>query len=261
MSMKASEIVRKSRDTNRLTAIELAELIFEDFFELHGDRRFADDPAIMGGIGTLNNKPVTIIGTQKGHDLKENVYRNFGSPNPEGYRKAIRLMKQADKFNRPIVTFINTSGAFCDLDSEDRGIGEAIAESLLTMSQLTVPMIAILVGEGGSGGALALGMGNKVWIMENAMYSVLSPEGFSSILWKDSSRSKEAAELMKLTPKDLLELEIVDKIIPESRRKVALSNDKIVALLRQEISDALEKMSTWDKDQIVSQRQDRFRKF
>lgn len=261
MTTNASEIVRKSRDTNRLTAIELAEVIFEDFLELHGDRRFADDPAIMGGVGLLNNKPVTIIGTQKGHDLKENIYRNFGSPNPEGYRKAIRLMKQAEKFNRPIVTFINTSGAFCDLDSEDRGIGEAIAESLLVMSQLTVPMIAILVGEGGSGGALALGMGNKVWIMENAMYSVLSPEGFSSILWKDSSRSKEAAEIMKLMPDDLLELEIVDKIIPESRRKIALPTNKIVASLRQEIIAALEEMSAWDKDYIVSQRQDRFRKF
>lgn len=259
--MNANEIVKNARDINRLTTKELAERIFDTFFELHGDRYYGDDPAIVGGLATLNGQPVTVIGTQKGHDLKENLHRNFGSPNPEGYRKSIRLMKQAEKFNRPVVTFINTSGAYCDIESEDRGIGEAIAESLITMSQLKVPILSILVGEGGSGGALALAMGNKVWMMENAMYSVLSPEGFASILWKDSSRSKEAAEIMKLTPTDLSDLEVVDRIVPESRRKVKLKEDEVVQLMRKEIIQALNEMAEWNQDFIVEQRQERFRKY
>lgn len=259
--MNANEIVKNARDINRLTTKEFAERIFDTFFELHGDRYYGDDPAIVGGLATLNGQPVTVIGTQKGHDLKENLHRNFGSPNPEGYRKSIRLMKQAEKFNRPVVTFINTSGAYCDIESEDRGIGEAIAESLITMSQLKVPILSILVGEGGSGGALALAMGNKVWMMENAMYSVLSPEGFASILWKDSSRSKEAAEIMKLTPIDLSDLEVVDRIVPESRRKVKLKKDEVVQLMRKEIIQALNEMAEWNQDFIVEQRQERFRKY
>lgn len=259
--MNANEIVKNARDINRLTTKEFAERIFDTFFELHGDRYYGDDPAIVGGLATLNGQPVTVIGTQKGHDLKENLHRNFGSPNPEGYRKSIRLMKQAEKFNRPVVTFINTSGAYCDIESEDRGIGEAIAESLITMSQLKVPILSILVGEGGSGGALALAMGNKVWMMENAMYSVLSPEGFASILWKDSSRSKEAAEIMKLTPTDLSDLEVVDRIVPESRRKVKLKKDEVVQLMRKEIIQALNEMAEWNQDFIVEQRQERFRKY
>lgn len=257
----ANEIVNKARAIDRLTAKEWAEELFENFFELHGDRRFGDDPAIIGGIATLEGQPVTIIGTQKGHDLKENVYRNFGSPHPEGYRKSIRLMKQAEKFNRPVVTFINTSGAFCDVESEDRGIGEAIAESLLTMSQLKVPILSIFIGEGGSGGALALGMGNKVWMMENAMYSVLSPEGFASILWKDSSRSKEAAEIMKLTPTDLLELTVVDRIIHESRRKVKLKREEVIHNVRKDIIQALAEMSEWSEEEVIQQRQARFRMY
>lgn len=156
---EANEIVKNARSVERLTTKEFAEQLFDNFFEMHGDRRFGDDPAIIGGVGLLDGSAVTVIGTQKGRDIKENVYRNFGSPHSEGYRKAIRLMKQAEKFNRPIVTFINTSGAFCDVESEDRGIGEAIAESLLVMSQLTVPILSIFIGEGGSGGALALAMG------------------------------------------------------------------------------------------------------
>lgn len=258
---EANEIVKNARSVERLTTKEFAEQLFDNFFEMHGDRRFGDDPAIIGGVGLLDGSAVTVIGTQKGRDIKENVYRNFGSPHPEGYRKAIRLMKQAEKFNRPIVTFINTSGAFCDVESEDRGIGEAIAESLLVMSQLTVPILSIFIGEGGSGGALALAMGNKVWMMENAMYSVLSPEGFASILWKDSSRSKEAAEIMKLTPKDLLELEVIDKIIPETRRKVKLKKDEVLLKMRGEVAAALREMKQWDKETIVEQRQERFRKY
>lgn len=258
---EVNEIIKNARSVERITTQEFAELLFENFFEMHGDRRFGDDPAIIGGVATLNGSPVTIIGTQKGRDIKENVYRNFGSPHPEGYRKSIRLMKQAEKFNRPIVTFINTSGAFCDVESEDRGIGEAIAESLLVMSQLTVPILSIFIGEGGSGGALGLAMGNKVWMMENTMYSVLSPEGFASILWKDSSRSKEAAEIMKLTPDDLLELQVIDKIIPESRRKVKLKREELISRMRQDIVEALEEMQSWNKDKIVEQRQARFRNY
>lgn len=257
----ANEIVANARSTERLTTLELAEGVFDNFFELHGDRKFGDDSAIIGGIATLDGRPVTIIGTQKGRDIKENIYRNFGSPNPEGYRKSIRLMKQAEQFNRPVVTFINTSGAYCDVDSEDRGIGEAIAESLLVMSQLKVPILSIFIGEGGSGGALALGMGNKVWMMENTMYSVLSPEGFASILWKDSTRAKEAAEIMKLTPNDLLELTITDKIISETRRKVKLTKPELIARMREEIRAALDEMMSWDAEFVVEQRQERFRQF
>lgn len=257
----ANQIVDNARSIARLSTLELAEGIFTDFFELHGDRKFGDDAAVVGGIAKLNGRPVTVIGTQKGKDLKENIYRNFGSPNPEGYRKSIRLMKQAERFNRPVVTFINTSGAYCDIDSEDRGIGEAIAESLLVMSQLRVPILSIFIGEGGSGGALALGMGNKVWMLENTMYSVLSPEGFASILWKDATRSKEAAGIMKLTPTDLLELTIVDKVISETRRKVKLTKTELINRMREEIEIGLEEMMAWSPEQVVEQRQNRFRQF
>lgn len=257
----ANQVVDNARSIARLSTLELAEGVFTDFFELHGDRKFGDDPAIIGGIAKLNGMPVTIIGTQKGKDLKENIYRNFGSPNPEGYRKSIRLMKQAERFNRPVITFINTSGAYCDIDSEDRGIGEAIAESLLVMSQLRVPILSIFIGEGGSGGALALGMGNKVWMLENTMYSVLSPEGFASILWKDAKRSKEAAGIMKLTPTDLLELTIVDKVISETRRKVKLTKTELINRIREEIEIGLEEMMTWTPEQVVAQRQNRFRQY
>lgn len=258
---EAYEIVQAAREINRFTTKELAENIFDAFFELHGDRRFGDDPAILGGIASLDGRAVTVIGTQKGHDVKENVHRNFGSPHPEGYRKSIRLMKQAEKFGRPVVTFINTSGAFCDVESENRGIGEAIAESLLVMSQLKVPILSIFIGEGGSGGALALGMGNQVWMMENSMYSVLSPEGFASILWKDSSRSKEAAEVMKISPQNLLDLDVVDKIIPESKRKKKMKNEDILYSMRKEILETLNMMDQWDEEYIVQQRQKRFRQF
>ncbi|UJF14704.1 acetyl-CoA carboxylase carboxyl transferase subunit alpha [Jeotgalibaca sp. MA1X17-3] len=258
---EAYEIVQAAREINRFTTKELAENIFDAFFELHGDRRFGDDPAILGGIASLEGRAVTVIGTQKGHDVKENVHRNFGSPHPEGYRKSIRLMKQAEKFGRPVITFINTSGAFCDVESENRGIGEAIAESLLVMSQLKVPILSIFIGEGGSGGALALGMGNQVWMMENSMYSVLSPEGFASILWKDSSRSKEAAEVMKISPQNLLDLDVVDKIIPESKRKKKMKNEDVLHLMRKEIIGTLNMMDEWTQEYIVQQRQKRFRQF
>ena len=255
------EIITAARSISRLTATEMIHAICDGFVEFHGDRKFGDDPAIVGGIALLDDMPVTVIGTQKGHDVTENVYRNFGSPHPEGYRKAIRLMKQAEKFNRPIVTFINTSGAFCDVDSEDRGIGEAIAESLLVMSQLTVPFIAIFIGEGGSGGALALAMGNEVWMLENTMYSVLSPEGFASILWKDSSRSDEVAKVMKLTPDDLFSLDVIDKIVMETRRKVARKSDDVMLELKRELSAKLKELKQLTPAELVEQRQKRFRNY
>lgn len=257
----ANKIVSNARKTERLTTKELAEGVFDSFFELHGDRKFGDDPAIIGGIASLDGMPVTVIGTQKGREIKENIFRNFGSPTPEGYRKSIRLMKQAEQFKRPVITFVNTSGAYCDVDSEDRGIGEAIAESLLVMSQLEVPILSIIIGEGGSGGALALAMGNKVWMLENTMYSVLSPEGFASILWKDASRAKEAAEIMKLTPTNLLELGVVDKVISETRRRVKLRDEELIVRMRQLITAALQEMMTWTPTEVVAQRQKRFREF
>lgn len=258
---EAIEIVALARKTSRLTALEIIESIFEGFIEFHGDRSFRDDKAIVGGIATLNGQPVTVIGNQKGHELKENIERNFGSPHPEGYRKALRLMKQAEKFNRPIVTLINTSGAYCGVEAEERGQGEAIARNLVEMSQLTVPVISIIIGEGGSGGALALAMGNQVWMMEHTMYSILSPEGFSSILWKDASRSNEAAEIMKLTAQDLLGLDIIDRIIPEVQEGELLSHDAILISLKKQIAKELSTLSDKTSAELVEERYQRFRKY
>ena len=198
-----------------LHAEDYIKLIFNNFFELHGDRNYRDDKAIIGGIGLLEDIPVTIIGIQKGKNLKENMERNFGSPYPEGYRKALRLMKQAEKFKRPIICFINTSGAYCGVEAEERGQGEAIAKNLLEISQLTVPIISIIIGEGGSGGAIALACGDRVWALENSIYSILSPEGFASILLKDSSKAQEVSEIMGITSYDLLEKGVIEKVIKE----------------------------------------------
>lgn len=213
MSSDVSRILKEARDQGRLTTLEYAELIFDDFMELHGDRHFADDGAVVGGIARLDGRPVTVIGIQKGKNLQENLKRNFGQPNPEGYRKALRLMKQAEKFGRPVVTFINTAGAYPGVGAEERGQGEAIARNLLEMSDLKVPIIAIIIGEGGSGGALALAVADKVWMLEHSMYAILSPEGFASILWKDGSRATEAAELMKITAGELYNMGVVDRVI------------------------------------------------
>ena len=210
-----ARILKEARDQGRLTALDFAQGIFDDFIELHGDRNFRDDGAIIGGIGRLNGQAVTVVGIQKGRNLQDNLSRNFGQPHPEGYRKALRLMKQAEKFGRPVVTFINTAGAYPGVGAEERGQGEAIARNLMEMSDLKVPIIAIIIGEGGSGGALALAVADKVWMLENTIYSILSPEGFATILWKDGSRSEEAAELMKITSGELLNMGIVDKVIPE----------------------------------------------
>ncbi|WP_414840180.1 acetyl-CoA carboxylase carboxyl transferase subunit alpha [Carnobacterium sp. TMP28] len=258
---EASEIVVLSRKTSRLTALEIFEEIFENFIEFHGDRSFRDDKAIVGGIATLNGQPVTVIGNQKGHELTENIERNFGSPHPEGYRKALRLMKQAEKFHRPIITFINTSGAYCGVQAEERGQGEAIARNLMEMSQLKVPIISLIVGEGGSGGALALAMGNQVWMMEHTMYSILSPEGFSSILWKDASRAGEAAEIMKLTAADLLGLDIIDQIIPETAQDRLLDNDTILKNLKEKLIGALNELTPKSSSELIEERYQRFRKY
>lgn len=258
---EAMEIVALSRKTSRLTALEIMESVFDDFIEFHGDRSFHDDKAIVGGIATLNGQPVTVIGNQKGHEVKENIMRNFGSPHPEGYRKALRLMKQAEKFNRPVITFVNTAGAYCGVEAENRGQGEAIARNLIEMSKLKVPILSIIIGEGGSGGALALAMGNKVWMMEHTMYSVLSPEGFSSILWKDATRSKEAAELMKLTAQDLFGLDIIDFILPETNSEGLLSQEQILKEMKENISSTIKELSTKTPDQLVEERYQRFRKY
>lgn len=258
---EAMEIVALSRKTSRLTALEIMESVFTDFIEFHGDRSFHDDKAIVGGVATLNGQPVTVIGNQKGHDIKENILRNFGSPHPEGYRKALRLMKQAEKFHRPVITFVNTAGAYCGVEAEERGQGEAIARNLIEMSKLKVPILSIIIGEGGSGGALALAMGNQVWMMEHTMYSVLSPEGFSSILWKNGSRAKEAAELMKLTAQDLLGLDVIDSILPETNAEGLLSHEIILENMREAIGSTLNELSAKTSEQLVEERYQRFRKY
>lgn len=260
----ASQIVTLARDQKRLTTREWIDALFTNFIEMHGDRHYSDDKAVVGGIAWLDNRPVTVIGTQKGRDLSENIACNFGSPLPEGYRKAARLMKQAEKFNRPIITFVNTAGAFCSSESESRGIGEAIATNLMLMSQLTVPIISIIIGEGGSGGALGLAVGNKVYMMEHSMYSVLSPEGFAAILWKDATKAGQAADVMKLTPNHLKELQVIDGIFDEttgrSRRRLLPQTDMINRVKEQLLND-LSHFDKMAKQDIVKHRQARFRAF
>lgn len=256
-----AEVVTASRDINRLTTSELAKKICDVFYEMHGDRRYGDDGAIVGGVGQINGRAVTIVGTEKGHSVQENIKRNFGSPHAEGYRKAIRLFEQAEKFNRPVITIVNTSGAFCDVEAEDRGIGQAIAESMQTMAGLTVPTITILMGEGGSGGALALAVSNKVWMMENAMYSVLSPEGFATILWKDPSRVPEAAEYMKFTAPDLLDFKVIDQIIPEHYGKKALDHDVQAQLIKEMVLEEFDQQLAMSKVDLIAAKEARFNQF
>lgn len=214
--LTAWERVEIARNPKRKTALDYINEIFDEFIELHGDRCYGDDKAMVCGLGRIGNQNYTIIAEQKGRNTKENIERNFGMPNPESYRKAIRMMKQAEKFNRPVITFIDTKGAYPGVEAEQRGQGEAIAKSMFEMAKLTVPVIAIVIGEGSSGGALAIGVANKVIMLENAIYSILSPEGYSSILWKDSSRFKEAADRMKLTANDLYDMGIIETVIKES---------------------------------------------
>ena len=252
-----ARILKEARDQGRLTALDFAQGIFDDFIELHGDRNFRDDGAVIGGIGRLNGQAVTVVGIQKGKNLQDNLNRNFGQPHPEGYRKALRLMKQAEKFGRPVVTFINTAGAYPGVGAEERGQGEAIARNLMEMSDLKVPIIAIIIGEGGSGGALALAVADKVWMLENTVYSILSPEGFATILWKDGSRSEEAAELMKITSGELLNMGIVDKVIPER----AYFTSEIIEAIKTAIIDELAELSQLSKEDLLDARYQRFRKY
>lgn len=259
--LSAWEKVLTVRKPTRLGAREYINALFDGFIELHGDRYFRDDPSIVGGIATFNGIPVTVIGIDRGHELNEMMRANFGMPSPEGYRKGIRLMKQAEKFDRPVITFVNTSGAYPGKEAEENGQGEAIARSIFEMSGLKIPTLSIMLGEGGSGGALALAVGNEVWMMENAIYSILSPEGFASILWKDGNRAQEAASVMKITAQDLNKLGVVDAIIPEFGGAEPANLEKISEHLREKISYFLNVTSRKSGETLAQERYNRFRVF
>ncbi len=248
------ERVKTARDSSRPTGLDYIKNIFTDFMEMHGDRHYADDTAIVGGLARLLGKPVTVIAIEKGHTAKERTRRNFGAPHPEGYRKALRLMRQAEKFGRPIICFVDTSGAYCGVGAEERGQGQAIAENLMEMSTLCVPVISILIGEGGSGGALALAVADRVWMLQNAVYSVISPEGCASILWKDSSKAQMAAASLRLTAEDAKNFGIIEKILSEKEIGKREFFERIQNLLAEEIQ-ILEQ----DFD-LIGNRYERFRK-
>ena len=258
--LTAWERVEISRSKERPTTLSYVQQIFDEFLELHGDRAFRDDGAVIGGIAMFGGQPVTVIGQQKGKNVKENIYRNFGMASPEGYRKALRLMKQAEKFGRPVVTFVDTPGAACGIEAEERGQGEAIARNLLEMSGIQTPMVSILIGEGGSGGALGLAVTDEVWMMENATYSILSPEGFASILWKDGKRAKEASEVMKITAKDLKKLQIIEKVIREPEPANEENLPEIAEEIREDLDGFLRKSSQKTREEIVEERYERFRR-
>ena len=253
--------VEKARRIDRPNTRQFIAEIFDDFMEMHGDRLFADDEAVVGGIASFEGRPVTVIGIQKGHTLDENMVCNFGQPNPEGYRKALRLMKQAEKFKRPVITFINTAGAYCGIGAEERGQGEAIARNLMEMSRLRTPIISIFIGEGGSGGALALAVSDAVWMLENGMYSVLSPEGFASILWRDSDRVEEAADLMKMTAPDLLENHVVDKMFTEPKEGLEENLQYTTSQIIKELEIKLPALANLPVEELLDKRYRRFRQF
>lgn len=259
-NLTAWDRVQIARSSDRPSAAEYIDAIFDDFMEFHGDRGVRDDNAIIGGIATLDGQPVTVIGIRKGHTTKENIRCNFGMPSPEGYKKALRLMKQAEKFGRAVIAFVDTPGAFCGLEAEERGQGEAIARNLLEMSDLKVPVLSVVIGEGGSGGALALAVGNEVWMMENATYTILSPEGFASILWKDSRKAPEAAEVMKVTAAHLKELGIIERIIPEEYPASEENLPEIAEYMKIRMKQFLEKQTGKSGLQIAQERYERFRK-
>lgn len=259
--MLAWEKVQKARRIDRPTAIDYIEKIVDDFIEFHGDRLYQDDAAIIGGIGKIGSIAVTIIAQEKGKNTKDKVKRNFAMPNPEGYRKALRLMKQAEKFHRPIVCLVDTPGAYPGIGAEERGQGEAIARNLLEMSKLKVPVISIIIGEGGSGGALALAVADQVWMLENAIYSILSPEGFASILYKDATKAKEVSEEMKLTADDLLTLGVIDRIIKEPLDGAHESFETIAKYLKEDIENELNRLKALELSELLENRYKRYRKF
>ena len=255
----AWDIVQKARELDRPKALDYINSIFDNFIELHGDRNFGDDKSIVAGIATIDNIPVTVIGEQKGKNAKENIERNFGMPNPEGYRKALRLMKQAEKFKRPIITFIDTPGAYPGMGAEERGQGEAIARNMLEMANLKVPIICIVIGEGSSGGALAIAVGDKVVMLENSIYSILSPEGFASILYKDSTKAKEAAENMKITAQELKNLDIIDEVIKEPKEGIQNQFEKVVKKLKQYILNNITELKQLSTEELINKRYQKFR--
>jgi acetyl-CoA carboxylase carboxyl transferase subunit alpha len=253
MNVTPYDRVKTARDSSRPTGIDYIKNIFKNFIELHGDRCFGDDKAIIGGVARLDGNPVTVIAIEKGHSAKERNYRNFGAPHPEGYRKALRLMKQAEKFGRPIICFVDTSGAYCGVEAEERGQGQAIAQNLVEMSTLCVPVISILVGEGGSGGALALAVADRVWMLQNAVYSVISPEGCASILWKDASKAPDAAANLKITAEDAKKLGVIEQIISEDDIGKKEFFDRIRVMLGKEIKELS------SDTELVGKRYERFK--
>lgn len=257
-NISPSQKMHLARHHQRPTSLDLIGLIFEDYLELHGDRLFGDDLAVVGGLAKLDGVPVTVVGQQRGKDTKDNIARFFGSAHPEGFRKALRLMRQADKFGRPIITFIDTKGAYPGITAEERGQSEAIARNLLEMAKLHVPVICVVIGEGGSGGALALGVGNRVLMLENAIYSVISPNGAASILWKDATKADQAAEAMKITAKDLLEMEVIEEIVPEPKGGAHRDYEAVAANIKERLLRHLDELSAMHPDELV---EDRYRKF
>ncbi len=253
------DVVEKARHKNRPNAKFYIQNIFDEFIELHGDRNFRDDKAIIGGIASINNINVTVIGVNKGKNVKENLDANFGMVHPEGYRKALRLMKQAEKFKRPVICFIDTPGAFCGIGAEERGQGEAIARNLLEMSKLKTPIISIIIGEGGSGGALGLSVSDKVYMLDNSIYSILSPEGFASILWKDSSKTKEAAQIMKITALDLMNMGIIDDVIKEPVDGAHTDYDFVSKNIKKVIERDLRQFTNTNIEDLLKQRYLKFR--
>lgn len=262
MSTKeAWQVVKEARHPKRLRVNQFIEKICDDFIELHGDRKYRDDPAIYGGIGIIHNSPVTIIGNQKGSNVEENIHRNFGMAHPEGYRKALRLMKQAEKFGRPIINIVDTPGAYCGIAAEERGQSEAIASNLFEMIDINVPILTIILGEGGSGGALALAVADEVWMFENSIYSVISPEGFSSILLKDASKANIAADMMKITPDDLLKFDLINKIINEPDQGIHTANESYFEDIKEDLNQWIHKMLSKDIEITINDRYERYRSF
>ena len=260
-TISAWEKVKMCRNAFRASAMDYIDRVFDCFYELHGDRCFRDDGALIGGLATFSGMPVTVLADLRGSDLQDRMKRNFGMPMPDGYRKAIRLMKQAEKFGRPVVTFINTSGAFCGIDAEERGQGEAIARSIMEMAGLKVPVLCILIGEGGSGGALATAVGNEVWMLENSTYAILSPEGYSSILWKTEQRAEDAAAIMKLTAQELYKLQVIDRILPEFGGAESETADDISNVMQVCMAAFFKKYNRMTGEEIAKHRYERFRKF